>query len=62
MYAPVKNPRPSHEKYPGLPDGSELGWDDLPQPIAIGESHYKFIVFENPSWDFRTLNLADKSG
>jgi len=58
VYAPVKNPITSQELYPGLPVGSELGWADLPQPFAIGESHYKFIVFENPSWDFRTLNLG----
>jgi len=57
VYAPVKNSRTGQDIYPGLPVGSELGWANLPQPFAIAESHFRFIVFENPSWDFSTMNF-----
>jgi feruloyl esterase len=48
--------------------GSELGWDPANglQPLAIGESHFRNVVFKDPSWDYRRLNfdsdiaLADK--
>ena len=57
VYAPVRNSRTQSEIYPGLPVGSELGWANLPQPFGIGETHFKFIVFENPAWDFKTMNF-----
>jgi len=37
--------------------GGELGWGNLPQPFVIADSHYKYIVFSNPNWDFQTLDL-----
>ena len=40
-----------------MPVGSELGWAQLPQPFAIADSHYKYIVFGDPAWDFRTLDF-----
>ena len=26
-------------------------------PYGSGEDHFKYVVFENPNWDFRTLNF-----
>ncbi len=57
VYSPALNPRTGAEIYPGLPVGSELGWAQLPQPFAIADSHYKYIVFGDPAWDFRTLDF-----
>jgi feruloyl esterase len=57
VYAPARNPRTGEEIFPGLSVGSELGWGELPQPFAIAESHYKYIVFGDPMWDFRTLTF-----
>ena len=43
--------------FPGLAMGGERGWGRLPQPFAIGESHYKYVVFADPAWDFRTFDV-----
>jgi feruloyl esterase len=45
---------------PGLARGSELGWDTFggPQPFQIGFDYFRYVVFENPEWDFRTLSFS----
>jgi feruloyl esterase len=69
IYSGVRNPRTGQEIYPGLEPGSELAWAAMaggPKPFAIVDEHFKFVVFKDPNWDFRTLNfdsdvaLADK--
>ena len=69
IYAGAKNPRTGQQVFPGLEPGSEMGWGALaggPDPFFIVDDHFKFVVFKNPSWDFKTLNfdsdiaLADK--
>jgi feruloyl esterase len=69
IYGPVRNPRTSQEIFPMLEPGSELGWSALaggPAPLPIPVEHFKYVVFQDPSWDFKTLNfdsdvvLADK--
>jgi feruloyl esterase len=57
VYEPARNPRTGEEIYPGLSVGSELGWGVLPQPFAVAETHFKYIVAQNPNWDFRTFDL-----
>jgi feruloyl esterase len=57
VYAPVKNSRTGRTIYPGLSVGSEVGWGDLPQPLRIAESHFKYVVFGNPDWDFRAFDV-----
>ena len=55
--------------FPGLERGSELGWNTLagPQPMSLATDVYKYLVFENPNWDFKTINpetdfpLAEKA-
>jgi feruloyl esterase len=44
---------------PGLARGSELGWATFggPQPFSIGFDYFRYVVFEDPRWDFRTLNF-----
>jgi feruloyl esterase len=44
---------------PGLERGSEPGWGTFagPKPFSIGFDYFKYVVFENPQWDFRTLNF-----
>jgi feruloyl esterase len=68
MYAGPKNPRTGEQIFPGLEAGSELGWGSYssgPEPPIVA-SHFKYLVFKNPNWDFRSLNfdsdvaLADK--
>ena len=68
IYAGPKNPRTGEQIFPGLEPGSENGWvffaGEREPPIVA--SHFKYLVFKNPNWDFHTLNfdsdvaLADK--
>jgi feruloyl esterase len=46
--------------FPGFEIGSELGWGGMaagPGPISIGDGFFKYMVFGDPKWDFRTLDL-----
>jgi len=58
-YAPAKNPRTGQEIYPGLEPGSELDWGHKagPEPFFFFTDSFKYVTFNNPDWDFRTLNL-----
>jgi len=60
IYAPAKNPRTGAEIFPGMALGSEMGWAALaggPGPLTISNDHYRFIVFKNADWDFKTLDF-----
>ena len=60
IYGPATNPRTREALFPGLPPGSELGWGPAaggPAPFPIPDSHFKYVVFEDPKWDFRTLDF-----
>ncbi|OLE87446.1 MAG: hypothetical protein AUG07_00880 [Acidobacteria bacterium 13_1_20CM_2_60_10] len=68
IYSGPRNPRTGEQIFPGNEPGSELGWDFFargPEPPIVA-SHFKYLVFKNPDWDYRTLNfdsdvaLADK--
>lgn len=59
MYKPVVNWRTKKEIFPGLEYGSEMGWSTFggPQPFGIGVQMYQFMIFNNPNWDYKTLNF-----
>jgi len=59
IYAPSTNPRTGQKLYPGLAPGSEAGWRTWggPQPLSIAGDYFRFVLFQNPNWDFRTLNF-----
>jgi len=59
------------EIFAGFAPGSELGWGLLlggKDPYAVPLDQYRFIVFNNPDWDWRTFDLdrdlaaAEKAG
>src|SRR5262249_34085726 len=59
IYAAVKT-RSGVEVFPGLARGSELGWAGLaggPKPLVIADDYFKYLVYKNPDWDFRTFDL-----
>ena len=68
VYGGPRNPRTGEQIFPGLEPGSENGWvffaGGREPPIVA--SHFKYLVFKDPNWDFRSLNfdshvaLADK--
>ena len=59
MYQPLVNPRTKKEIFPALAYGSELGWATFgsPQPFGIGLQMFQHMVFNNPNWDYKTLNF-----
>jgi len=44
--------------HPGLEPGSELGWEDFvsPEPLLQAAVNYRYLVHNNPDWDWRTFN------
>jgi feruloyl esterase len=61
MYQPVVNSRTKKEIFPGLAYGSEMGWNTFgaQQPFGIGAQMFQYMVFNNPSWDYKTLNFDE---
>ncbi|HUQ69462.1 MAG TPA: tannase/feruloyl esterase family alpha/beta hydrolase, partial [Planctomycetaceae bacterium] len=59
MYQPVVNPRTKQSIFPGLEYGSEMGWSTFggPQPFGIGTQMFQFMVFNDPAWNYKTLNF-----
>src|SRR3989442_5103395 len=60
IYAGASNPRTAKEIFPGLEPGSELGWGAMaggPDAFPIVADHFKYVVFKDPTWNFKTLNF-----
>ena len=55
----MKHARTGKEIFPGLAYGSETGWNTFggQQPFGIGAQMFQFMVFNNPTWDYKTLNF-----
>ena len=58
-YTEATNPRTGQKLFPSLTPGSELGWATLggPEPSPIILDQYKYVVFKDPSWDWRTFDF-----
>jgi feruloyl esterase len=59
IYSGVINPRTKEVIFPGLEPGSELGWGTQagPNPFTPGLDEFKYVVFKNPDWDYKTFNF-----
>jgi feruloyl esterase len=60
ILTPLKNPRTGVEIYPTYEPGAELGWALLaggPEPFVYALDQFRYVVFEDPNWDWRTLNF-----
>lgn len=60
IYTPGTNPRTGEELFPSLARGSELGWGTMgsgPDPYNNMLDQYRYVVFKNPGWDWRTFNF-----
>jgi feruloyl esterase len=61
IYRGLKDPNTGAQLYPGLSIGSEPGWPNrnpaAPFPIPI--AHFKWLVFADPSWDWKTFEFTD---
>ena len=60
IYAGATNPRTGLRIWPGLMPGSELGWAPItggPEAVGLATEFFKYVVFEDPKWDWRTFNF-----
>ena len=64
VYRGLKDPTTGAQLYPGLALGSEPFWPnrDLANPFPIPIAHYKWLVFADPNWDWRTFQFSDPAG
>ena len=64
VYGGLKDPTTGAQLYPGLAPGSEPFWPnrDLANPFPIPIAHYKWLVFADPNWDWRTFDSRDPAG
>jgi feruloyl esterase len=61
IYAGPRNPRTGEIIFPGFLPGTELGWRPFIAAPGMGsriaDSFYKYIVFQDVNWDFRTFDF-----
>ncbi len=63
----ILSPATTHsgqEIFPRLEPGTELRWARLaggPEPAALFLDYFKYVVFKNPDWDWRTFDLERDS-
>ncbi len=60
IYSPAVNPRTGQELFSSLVPGTELGWGvqaQGPEPSANIYDQYRYVVFKDPNWDWRTFNF-----
>jgi feruloyl esterase len=59
IYSPAINPRTKQEIFPAVERGSEMAWGVLAgrEPAGIAAETFQYVIFKDPKWDYRTLNL-----
>jgi feruloyl esterase len=64
VYNGVKDPTNGAQLYPGLAPGSEPFWPhrDPANPFPIPIAHYKWLVFADANWDWRSFDFAAPAG
>ncbi len=60
IYAPVVDPKTGAQLAHGLEPGSELHWDTVAgaRPHDMYHDLMRFVVFQDPNWDFRSLDAG----
>jgi len=61
VYRGLKDPVTGSQIYPGLAPGSEPFWPhrDPANPFPIPIAHYRWLVFADPAWDWKTFQFDD---
>lgn len=59
VYEGPHNPVTGQEIYPGLGIGTELGWGSATTGpgVSTADTFFKFMVFNDPNWNFETFNF-----
>jgi feruloyl esterase len=58
---PAVDSKTGHTIFPGLALGSELGWGTKiggPAPSPLGTDYFKYAIFNDPQWDWRTFDIV----
>jgi feruloyl esterase len=61
VYTGLKDPVSGTQIYPGLAPGSEPFWPnrDPANPFPIPISYFKWLVFADPNWDWKSFDFTD---
>ena len=60
VMSPVRNRKTGELIFPGFEPGTELGWSRMlsgPQAYDTAVDQFKYIVFGDPNWNWRTFDL-----
>jgi feruloyl esterase len=60
VYSPAVNPRTGKQLFSSLVPGTELGWAVQalgPEPSANIYDQYRYVVFKDPNWDWKTFDF-----
>jgi feruloyl esterase len=60
IYSPAINPRTGKQLFSSLVPGTELGWGVQalgPEPSANIYDQYRYVVFKDPNWDWKTFDF-----
>jgi len=59
VYQGPRNPRTGQEIYPGYGRGTERGWgsNTTGPGVSTADTFFKFMVYNDPNWDFRTFDF-----
>jgi len=60
IYSPAVNPRTGQQLFASLAPGTELGWGVQahgPEPSANIYDQYRYVVFKDPNWDWKTFDF-----
>jgi feruloyl esterase len=60
IYSDVINPRTRQVLFQRHEPGSEMGWNTMagPQPLGLGLDLFRYVVFQDPNWDYKTFDFA----
>jgi len=64
MTGPMVHPKTGEMLFPGFPLGSELNWASRvggPDPSVLNTDFFKYVVFKDPNWNWRTFDLETDS-
>jgi len=60
IYEGLKDPSSGVVFWPGYEKSSELGWPGhIFEPFLIPLSYFKYMVLEDPAWDWRSFDFSD---
>ena len=60
IYSPAINPRTREPLFNSLVPGTELGWGAQaagPEPSSMIYDQYRYVVFKDPSWDWKRFDF-----